>query len=203
MTRLLARCLVVLAVTAAAVVAPVEMAWGLPDTRMALLDSADRPAGEAVPFPATHLGLRWSGGDDAVVEVRWESDGAWRLWEQVEVAHDLEDEEKRLIYSGILRVDGAERVQTRVVSGQAGDVEVAALDTENGRRRLVRATTAPAGAQAVPAPPPTARPGGPRVLQPPVVTRAEWGADESIRGLEPPTFAPVTKLIVHHTVTPN
>ena len=37
---------------------------------------------------------------------------------------------------------------------------------------------------------------------PRIATRAEWGADESIRR-GTPSFAPLTKLIVHHTVTPN
>lgn len=45
--------------------------------------------------------------------------------------------------------------------------------------------------------------------RPPIVTRDQWGADESLRfrtdGSEkwPPTFAPVQKLIVHHTATGN
>jgi hypothetical protein len=41
---------------------------------------------------------------------------------------------------------------------------------------------------------------GPGVDQPAVVTRAQWGADESIRR-GAPKFAPLTKLFVHHTVT--
>ncbi len=40
------------------------------------------------------------------------------------------------------------------------------------------------------------------VAAPPVVTRAQWGADEALRG-DPPTFAPVTKAVIHHTVTAN
>ncbi|MGH9181458.1 MAG: N-acetylmuramoyl-L-alanine amidase, partial [Acidimicrobiales bacterium] len=200
MTRLLPRLLAVLALAAAAVIVPVEMAWGTPETRMALLEEPDGSSGQSVPFPATHLGLRWSGDDNAVVEVRWERGGVWQAWQPVAVAHDLQDTARGLVYSGILLADGATRVQTRVRSGEAADVEVAALDTEHGRRRLVRATLSPAGAQAAPT---AGRPGGPRVAQPQVVSRAEWGADETWRGVEPPTFAPVTKLFVHHTATPN
>ena len=40
----------------------------------------------------------------------------------------------------------------------------------------------------------------PAVAQPPVITRAEWGADESIRKNNQ-KYAPITKLFVHHTVT--
>ena len=37
---------------------------------------------------------------------------------------------------------------------------------------------------------------------PPVITRAQWGADESIR-LDARAYAPIRKLIVHHTASPN
>jgi hypothetical protein len=40
----------------------------------------------------------------------------------------------------------------------------------------------------------------PAVAQPPIITRAEWGADESIRKNDR-KYAPITKLFVHHTVT--
>ena len=201
MTRSLPRLLAVLAIVAAATIVPVRMAWGLPETRMALLDDAERAAGEAVPFPATHLGARWSGAHDAQVEVRWRRDGGgWSPWQPLEVAHDLEDEARGLVYSGIVRADGAVRVQARVVTGEATDVEVAAIDTENGRRHLVRAGPQPAGAQTAPSPRLSVHA---RVAQPAVVSRAEWGADETKRGGDAPSFAPVTKLIVHHTVTTN
>lgn len=37
---------------------------------------------------------------------------------------------------------------------------------------------------------------------PPIVSRSQWGADESLRTGEP-EFAPITRAIVHHTVTAN
>ena len=54
---------------------------------------------------------------------------------------------------------------------------------------------------------PKDQPGG-KVARPPIMSRAEWGADESIRfknGKEswPPAFAPTHKLIVHHTAGAN
>src|SRR5207253_2037642 len=39
-----------------------------------------------------------------------------------------------------------------------------------------------------------------KAAEPPVVTRAQWGADESIRKNNQ-KYAPITKLFVHHTVT--
>jgi len=196
MTPLLPRSLAVLAVVAASVAVPVRMVEGGPATRMALLDEPDRPTGEALPFPATHLGLRWSGAHDATVEVRWEVGGAWQPWQAAPVAHDLEDEARGLVYSGILVAAGAERVEARVAAGDATDVEVAAIDADGGRRTRVRAEVPPAAAQVPPDP-------ATKVAQPAVVSRAEWGADESLKGREPQTFAPVTKLFVHHTVTPT
>ncbi len=38
------------------------------------------------------------------------------------------------------------------------------------------------------------------VAAPPIITRAQWGADESLRS-GTPEFAPIGRLIVHHTVT--
>lgn len=40
------------------------------------------------------------------------------------------------------------------------------------------------------------------VAAPPVISRAQWGADESLRS-GAPDFAPIGRVIVHHTVTSN
>ena len=189
------RVLFALLVVAVTVLVPVPMAWSEPETRLAVLDEADDPGGEEIGFPASHVALSWNGGDGAVVQVRWMVDGRWRAWEDAPVAHDLEDHERGIVYSGVVRVPGAERAQARVVGGVARDVQVTAIDTELGPRHLVRAEPAAAAGAA---------PGDPSVgpPQPSVVTRAQWGADESLRK-GTPLFAPVTKLIVHHTVTAN
>ena len=47
---------------------------------------------------------------------------------------------------------------------------------------------------------PRAAPKG--VGAPQIITRAEWGADESIR-TSGRAFAPIRKLVVHHTASPN
>ncbi|MDP9388273.1 MAG: hypothetical protein M3Q48_10295, partial [Actinomycetota bacterium] len=133
------RALVALAVMLAGTVVPVRTALGAPATRLAVLDEADAAGGDDIGFPATHLGLRWTGEDDAVVEVRWLADGRWQGWQAVTVAHDLEDERRGLVYSGLVRAPNASRVQARVAAGSASDVEVIALDTVNGPRRVVRA----------------------------------------------------------------
>lgn len=200
--RRLAAATVVTLVVAASVVVPVPMAWGAPLLRYAeLVVPAPRllPApfarlalplvrALAAPFEMSHLGVRWTGSDTAVVEVRTAPEsGAWGPWRAVEVAHDLGDHRTGTVLSGLVRADGARLAQARA-RGDARDVRVVAIDTEHGPRRLVRAGPAVAGAD---------------MAQPAVVTRAQWGADEGLRRRTPPSFAPVSRLVVHHTVTPN
>jgi hypothetical protein len=117
--------------------------------------------------------------------------------------HDLDDEtqtEDGPHLSELLRVDGATRVQSRA-GGGARRVELVAIDTRRGPRPRVLAVGRPARA-ADPPPKDTAndKGDGEKVTQPEVVTRAQWGADESLRRAAP-KFAPLTKLFVHHTVT--
>lgn len=201
--RRLATVVAIAAVLAAApVVVPVSMAWSAPQLRFAeLAVPAPRtvPApfarialplarGLTAPFELSHLGVRWTGSEDAVVEVRTAAvAGAWGPWRALEVSHDLGDEAKREVLSGLVRADGANLVQARA-RGDARDLAVVAIDTVHGPRHLVRAMPRPAGAD---------------VAQPGVVTRAQWGADERMRRSTPPSFAPVSRMVVHHTVTPN
>ncbi|HVM01594.1 MAG TPA: hypothetical protein VM263_02910, partial [Acidimicrobiales bacterium] len=112
----------VLVVAVAAVVVPVPMAWSAPAPRLAeLAVPAVRavgvpfarlapPLGRTVtaPFGASHLAVRWTGGDDAVVELRTALvPGAWGPWEAVEVAHDLGDDARRRVRSGLVRAGGS------------------------------------------------------------------------------------------------
>jgi hypothetical protein len=173
----------------------------------------------ATPFPLSHLGLRWQGPDSAAVDIRLAGpDGAWAPWRAVAADHDLEDGTGGPVLSELVPAHGATRVQVRT-GGDAHDVEVLAIDSVHGRRPLQVATAAPAGAEedggdarsasatassttsttAKATTTTTSRP-KPAVLEPPIVTRAQWGADESLRK-NTPKFAPISKLFVHHTVT--
>jgi hypothetical protein len=169
--------------------APVPMAWSAPATRIATVRGAVLRGGADLSFPASHLGVRWRGDEEAVVEVRWDG-GPWQP-----VHHNEDMTSGDAVFADLVGVDGAERVEARVVAGDARDVQVVAIDTRHGPRRWVRAGRAGS--------PATASMSDARVPQPGVVTRAQWGADESIRNPEPPSFAPLRKLIVHHTDTPN
>ncbi|MGH9000010.1 MAG: N-acetylmuramoyl-L-alanine amidase [Acidimicrobiia bacterium] len=146
------------------------------------------PAPLALPFSGTHLGARWHGDHDGVVEIRTATattTSPWSRWRTLGVAHDLEDEATGLVYSGLVRIDGATRLQARHGDG------VAALELV-----LIDAGDSPA----IPVQGPSGAPGAPGA--PEIVTRAGWGADERMRKGNP-KHAPVSKLVVHHTVTPN
>ena len=219
------RAMVVCVLAGAAVLAPIRMARGAPRTRFAVLAVGATPApvratatasslpdavGPELPppdgpvvepgFPASHVGVRWRGSEEARVDVRVVgAGGPVGPWRSMPVAHDLEDEtrgEDGPHLSELLRVDDARRIQVRATGG-ARHVEILAIDTRHGSRPWVLASApSPAGA----ADPPPRDDLGQAVDQPPVVTRAQWGADESIRK-GAPKFAPITKLFVHHTVT--
>ncbi|MDQ3943922.1 MAG: peptidoglycan recognition protein [Actinomycetota bacterium] len=160
-------------------------------TRLEALVAGPSPV--ATPFPLSHVGVRWLGSEDALVEVRTGIPGSLGPWRPVAVAHDLGDEERGIRLSGLLRADGATVVQARA-RGAARKVEIVVIDAASGLRSS-EATAAThervdvVGGSAGPA-------------QPEAVPRAAWGADEGMR-TGTPEFARPAKLIVHHTVTPN
>lgn len=86
------------------------------------------------------------------------------------------------------------------------------------RRRFLRLAAAGAAAVAAgasldaatawakPLPTPSAKAAAPKfslVPAPKIVTRAQWGADESIRDTRIIGWAPFRKIVVHHTASPN
>ena len=180
------------------------------------------------PFPLSHLGVRWVGSEDAAVTIRLAGpDGAWGPWRAMPADHDLDSGDGAPILSELILANGATRAQARA-TGDARNVEIVAIDTRQGPRPRHLAAAAPAGAADGDQPPSdggedrgadattpsssttTTKPGSsttsttlkpkPKVAQPNIITRAEWGADESIRKNNQ-KYAPITKLFVHHTVT--
>ena len=136
-----------------------------------------------LPFPATHVGLRWQGGEAALVEICWQVAGEWSAWRRLSIWHDAGDDDAGLVAAGLVRpASGATRLGVRWSAG-ASDVVAVVIDAGSDPT-AVRVGNHPA--------PP----------QPEVITRAGWGADEGMRK-GPVEFAPISKLIVHHTVTPN
>ena len=206
------RVAVVVAVVAATTLLPIRAAWSAPAVR---LDEVAADPGEVVDLthPSSHLGVRWTGDDADELIVRWRpSGGTWSDWVDVEISHDLGDEVAGIKLSGLIVTEDAVDAQVRVVSGSPRNIEVVAIDTEHGPRRLIverpsvmaqslppvtSSTTSSTTTTTTTAPPKSTIP--PPVTQPNVVTRAQWGADESMKGNDPPVYAPIRRLALHHT----
>jgi hypothetical protein len=177
----------VVVLVAAGVVVPAADGRARAQTRLEVLPAGPAPA--ATPFPLSHVGVRWLGSEDVLVEVRTGTPENLGPWRPLAVAHDLGDEERGIRLSGLLRADGATVVQARA-RGDARHLEIVVIDAMAGPPPATRSGPPPATR-------PVAGPGPPEV-----VTRAAWGADEGMR-TGTPEFARPVKLVVHHTVTPN
>ena len=138
-----------------------------------------------LPFAATHVALSWRGSEDHPVELRWTHPGGAGSWRRLPIWHDSSDAAAGLVVTGLVRPEpGSTGTALRWTAGPS-DLEVILIDagvTPAERARVPAAKRAAA--------------------QPDVISRAGWGADEGIRK-GPQEFARVSKLVVHHTVTPN
>ena len=189
--------LVVLAVFATvlvpALVAPAKTI-SLPET-MAATKALGRP--EQAPqrvmfrFPATHIAFAWTGIEGSGVRFRTvAADGTKGPWQRALEAHDAERGDQH--FSGVTAVDRIAGViwQSSKRGGRSiGPVTLDYLNTLDGDRYTEEV---PAVAQAG--------------NTPDIVTRAEWGANESIRsttGSCRRTFNTVQQLFVHHTAGAN
>lgn len=143
-------------------------------------------------FAPTHLAFSWTGDEGTGVRFRTSGPmGRYTRWIRVPEAHDMEHGDHH--YSGVLSVDRPSDLQWEKIqpSGKTmGEVTVDYLNTVDGPRRKIYI---PAGAEAA-------------ASSPDIVTRAEWGADESIKhtsgGCER-KFYDVQQLFVHHTAGTN
>lgn len=141
------------------------------------------------------------------MELRVEEDGSWSSWMAVEELRDAPTDAPLPAGQAVsepMFFDNATRLQYRIVDAAAdapaerfSDAVFTYIDSRTNRRalswvgRLLRSFTALAD-------------GGT-----PVISRSDWGADESYRltssgsQLWPPTYAPVEKIIIHHTAGSN
>lgn len=139
----------------------------------------------APDFAIDFLVVSWTSGDRP--SVRFLANDEWSAWSTVEL-DELPTTGGRT-FSRLIAAGGADAYQVR---GAARSVRAVAINTTDGPRVE---TTVASGAF--------------DIAQPPVISRAGWGADESLRfdssGEEiwPPAFYRTQKLIVHHTVTVN
>jgi len=144
-----------------------------------------------LPFDASHVTLHWSGAPDAKLTIAFGQTPS-QLGEEVQVGLDEDGVDGAEAYGQVLWTGGA-RFARVTTDRPIGRLTVVAIDSRDRR-----ASGLGAGSVADAA-----------VPQPGVISRAGWGADESIRfdgsGAEkfPPAFFPLQKLIVHHTAGRN
>src|SRR5581483_8779985 len=166
------------------------------------------PAGPVVTssFPMSHLGVRWRGSESAAIDIRLAgADGAFGPWRSLPADHDLDNGDGGPFLSELIRAGGARRAQLRA-AGDAHDVELLAIDTEHGPRPYQvalgarpadAATSASASSSSSTSSSTTTSTAPvrqkPAVTEPAIITRKEWGADESIRKNNQ-KYAPITKL---------
>ncbi len=147
-----------------------------------------------LPFPGTHVGVRWRGSEEEPVEIRWRGTGEWGDWRRLSIWEDSSDHDAGQVAAGLVRPEpGATRLALRWSAGNDG-LEVVVIDAGQHPGHV------PGGAPVAGQWRRVSNGGQPP--QPEIITRVGWGADESIRK-GPQEFAPISKLIVHHTVTPN
>ncbi len=160
----------------------------------AVSDEVDLEGGPRV------IGVSWPHGDlssTAAVEVRERRGSAWGDWERLDVdpteGPDPGSEADLASRGGTAPyITTADAVQVRVVGGSAARARAARLD-------VVDATVTPADEQVAATPAGSA---SATATKPTIYTRADWGADESIRRAIV-AEGRIRSAVIHHTAGSN
>lgn len=142
-------------------------------------------------FNSVELGWLADGSSDAglVFAVRTSLDGAsWSGWSDLHVDHHLRATNNNLAYAAPLLTASQRYLQYRVTIPAGSGLQEIQLNAVD--------TSAPARFQNV------------QLIDGFIIPRAGWGCDESLGMTNgqrswPPEYAPVQKIIIHHTVTQN
>jgi hypothetical protein len=133
---------------------------------------------QRAPFAFDLLGARWAARTGAEVEVRTRAiSGAWSRWTRLEA-----DGGGPISHAEPVWLPGSRLLQVRMRG--AGRVHIALVAAGRSPQRPERTLAAAPG-------------------QPSIVSRAGWGADESMRRAAPRYADTVRMVFVHHTDTPN
>lgn len=193
--RALPRTVVLVATVLIAAVAPLPRAANSETAVVVATDLVTSPrvsigAGTTpLPLPGRtrFVALSWAGANRAVVTVSTSANGT-TYGAPRDIGRDgVEIDGDATTWSGLLFAPGATTIRVTT------DTPLRDLTVTSIADRAARSVESPNGAPAAYA----------AVAQPDVVSRAEWGADESLRdprhAANPANFYPVQKLIVHHT----
>lgn len=146
-----------------------------------------------LPLVASHVAVHWSGNPNANVTIALSADGS-TFGTPVDVGRSDDGPRPTTETFGAVIWTGGARAVRINSDAPLGHVTVVAIDANDGSRTLSAANGYATAAAAT---------------EPAVISRAGWGADESLRfdssgnELWPPEFHPVQKLIVHHTAGRN
>ncbi|QQS00532.1 MAG: N-acetylmuramoyl-L-alanine amidase [Austwickia sp.] len=156
---------------------------------------------QAVNAKLSAVAVTWAAGTGApsVVQIRSKRDGNWGAWENVDVDASAGPDAKKNAKgkptrqgSELYMVTGATEVQGRVLGSPGAapvDPKLTVIDPGASDADATVGTTKPGAAQAV-----TARPD--------ILTRAQWGADETWRTGTPEDNEP-RGIVIHHTADSN
>ncbi|WP_170315521.1 N-acetylmuramoyl-L-alanine amidase [Nakamurella deserti] len=170
------------------------------------------------PFDA--IGFSYAAGTAApVIEVTVRENGTWSSWEQLEAVDGGPDADtaeaaraassQSLTVTEPLLVSGADAYRVRVMPAVGAPAPagfaVTTVDAGTGPGDAALATVPPAGAG--PANPSAAAAAPPAPNAPAIITRAEWGADESLRekqqGCDVEYNSTIKVGFVHHVASTN
>ena len=85
-----------------------------------------------LPFPATHVGLRWQGSEADLVELCWQVAGEWTPWRRLVIWEDACSPDEGVVAAGLVRPrPGATRLAVRW-STTASDLEAVVIDAGSG-----------------------------------------------------------------------
>ena len=117
----------------------------------------------ALGFPATHIAFSWTGSENVKFVYRTDPAGRWLT---APIAHDADTETRH--FTGVLAVDRPETLEWDVRRKPGAAVSGVTLDYLNtlDGPRIERTVPSTASAEA---------------RTPNIITRAEWGADESLK----------------------
>ena len=167
--------------------------------------AAVTPPTDTAPFSL--VAVSWTGeapaGTTVQVRVR-EKDGVWTAWQELGSGAEhgpdpgTAEAEAAGLRQGtdpLLTAGGSDGVQVRIDTPGGvlpTDASVSLVDPKTSEADVLAASTPPATAAAA---------GDP--LKPSIITRAQWGADESLRGSAPVYTGPIKVGFVHHTASTN
>ena len=149
-------------------------------------------------------GVSWTAtpsSPEIVVQVRIQEKGQWSDWQALDVADGPDQGSRDAARAGTrvatepITTASADRIQVRVdTDGRPAPADLQLVTVDPGTSTADATVTAGATAAAAVAAP---------AARPVIVTRAQWGADESMRDCDPTYSDTIKAGVVHHTVNSN